>query len=171
MNARSEIEAYLYERKKYNSIHNILPSENKVIERLVLNHVSMQRVYSELINLPRSQWRSITSAVMQIAAFWSPDRARAQRQAMQNLRQTNVAIVNLAAFEQDDRQIAVYLLDLIKTDVDNEHYQYQQGFLDPGFYEGVTIPMIQHYGPLWREIGVGEGRAEFRREVDLILAQ
>ena len=79
--------------------------------------------------------------------------------------------VNLGALEQDDRQIAVYLLDLIKTDVDNEHYQYQQGFLDPSFYEGVTIPMIQHYGPLWREIGVGEGRAEFRREVDLILAR
>ena len=52
-------------------------------------------------------------------------------------------IVNLGALEQDDRQIAVYLLDLIKTDVDNEHYQYQQGLLDRSFYEGVTIPMIQ----------------------------
>lgn len=79
--------------------------------------------------------------------------------------------VNIGALEQNDRQIAVYLLDLIKTDVDNEHYQYQQGFLDPAFYEGVTIPMIEHYGPLWREIGVGEGREEFRREVDQILAR
>jgi len=92
----------------------------------------------------------------------------------ENLRRVQSALdagnVNLGALERDDRQIAVYLLDLIKTDVDNEHYQYQQGFLDPSFYEGVTIPMIQQYGPLWREIGVGEGRAEFRREVDLILA-
>ena len=92
-----------------------------------------------------------------------------------NLRRVQSALdsgnVNLGALDRDDRQIAVYLLDLIRTDVDNEHYQYQQGLLDPSFYEGVTIPMIQHYGPLWREIGLGEGRVEFRREVDLILNQ
>jgi len=93
----------------------------------------------------------------------------------ENLRRVQSALdsgnVDFGAVDKDDRQIAMYLLDLIKTDVDNEHYQYQQGYLDPAFYEGMTIPMIKLYGPQWRELGIGEGRAEFRREVDQILAR
>ena len=53
--------------------------------------------------------------------------------------------------------------------MDSEHYQYENGFLDPGFYNGVTVPMIRDYAPIWRDFGIGEGRPEFRREVDRIL--
>ena len=67
-------------------------------------------------------------------------------------------------------QIAYYLLDGARLDVDNEYYQHENGFLDPGFYTGVTVPMIRAYAPIWRELGIGEGRPEFRREVDRILA-
>jgi len=68
-----------------------------------------------------------------------------------------------------ERQVAFYLLDAARLDVDNEHYQYENGFLDPGFYNGVTVPMIKDYAPIWRDFGIGEGRPEFRREVDRIL--
>ena len=56
-----------------------------------------------------------------------------------------------------------------RLDVDNEHYQYENGFLDSGFYYGVTVPMIKHYAPIWRDFGIREGRPEFRREVDRVL--
>ena len=75
----------------------------------------------------------------------------------------------LSSLSEAEKQIAFYLLDLIKVDVDNEHYQYENGFLDPGFYNGVTVPMIRDYAPIWRDFGIGEGRPEFRREVDRIL--
>ncbi len=76
---------------------------------------------------------------------------------------------DLSSLSEAEKQIAFYLLDLIKVDVDNEHYQYENGFLDPGFYTGVTVPMIRNYGPIWRDLGMGEGRPQFRREVDRIL--
>ncbi len=72
---------------------------------------------------------------------------------------------------ESELQIAWYLLDGVKVDVDNEHYQYESGFLDPGFYEGVTVPMIRHFAPIWRDLGITEGRPEFIREVDRILLE
>ena len=74
-----------------------------------------------------------------------------------------------SSLTEAERQIAFYLLDAARLDVDNEHYQYENGFLDPGFYNGVTVPMIRDYAPIWRDFGIGEGRPEFRREVDRIL--
>jgi len=76
-----------------------------------------------------------------------------------------------SSLTEAELQIAWYLLDGIKVDVDNEHYQYENGFLDPGFYEGVTVPMIRHFAPIWRDLGIREGRPEFIREVDRILLE
>ncbi len=76
-----------------------------------------------------------------------------------------------SSLTESELQIAFYLLDGIKVDVDNEHYQYENGFLDPDFYNGVTVPMIRYYAPIWREFGIGEGRPEFHREVDRILME
>jgi len=70
---------------------------------------------------------------------------------------------------ESEWRIAFFLLDGARLDVDNEHYQYENGYLDSGFYYGVTVPMIKHYAPIWREFGIREGRPEFRREVDRIL--
>ena len=75
------------------------------------------------------------------------------------------------SLSESDRQIAYFLLDGARLDTDNEHYQYQNGFLDSGFYNGVTVPMIRHYAPIWREFGVREGRPDFRVEVDRILKE
>jgi hypothetical protein len=57
-----------------------------------------------------------------------------------------------------------------RTDLDNEHYQYQNGFLDPDFYETTTKREIKAYAPHWRAFGVLEPRQQFTEEVDKILA-
>lgn len=58
----------------------------------------------------------------------------------------------------------------LRTDYDNEHYQYQHGFLDEDFYFSTTINDIKTFAPVWRTLGVDEARSEFREEVDRILA-
>jgi len=50
---------------------------------------------------------------------------------------------------------------LRRTDLDNEHYQYQNGFLDPDFYETTTKREIKAYAPYWRAFGIPEPRQEF----------
>jgi hypothetical protein len=57
-----------------------------------------------------------------------------------------------------------------RTDLDNEHYQYQNGFLDPDFYETTTMPEIKAFAPHWRKLDVREPRQQFTEEVDRILA-
>jgi hypothetical protein len=59
---------------------------------------------------------------------------------------------------------------LRRTDLDNEHYQYQHGFLDPDFYESTTKREIKAFAPHWRAFGIPEPRRRFSEEVDRILA-
>lgn len=59
---------------------------------------------------------------------------------------------------------------LRRTDLDNEHYLYQNGFLDPDFYETTTEREIKGYAPHWRAFGILEPRQQFTEEVDRILA-
>lgn len=57
-----------------------------------------------------------------------------------------------------------------RTDLDNEHYQFQNGFLDPDFYRTTTEREIKAFAPFWRALGVIEPRQQFTEEVDRILA-
>jgi hypothetical protein len=57
-----------------------------------------------------------------------------------------------------------------RTDPDNEHYQYQHGFLDTDFYETTTKREIKAHAPHWRAFGIPEPRQQFSEEVDRILA-
>jgi hypothetical protein len=56
-------------------------------------------------------------------------------------------------------------------DWDNEHYQYQNGFMDADFFETTTTRSVEAWAPRWRAIGLREGRAEFREYVDQILSE
>ena len=56
-------------------------------------------------------------------------------------------------------------------DWDNEHYQYQQGYLDADFFEATTTASVREWAPRWRFIGLTEGRGGFRRYVDSVLAE
>jgi len=71
----------------------------------------------------------------------------------------------------NDHDFALSLLTILRIDSDNEHYQYQKGFLDPGFYHGETVESIRLLAPKWRKIGLGEPRPEFHEEVERILAE
>ena len=70
-----------------------------------------------------------------------------------------------------DYEIVKVLYTAKRTDVDNEHYQYQNGFLDPGFYNSNTVPDIASSAPIWRALGLDDGRPEFHLEVERILKE
>lgn len=57
-----------------------------------------------------------------------------------------------------------------RTDLDNEHYQFQNGFLDRDFYETSTKRQIKTYAPHWRAFEIPGTRKQFAEEVDRILA-
>ena len=54
-------------------------------------------------------------------------------------------------------------------DWDNEHYQYQNGFLNADFFESTTTRSVATWAPRWRALGLTEGREEFRKYVDRVL--
>ena len=66
--------------------------------------------------------------------------------------------------------LARHLMTIVRIDLDNEHFQYQSGLLDPGFYYGETVYWIKHAAPIWRALGDNAPRQEFRAEIDRILA-
>ncbi len=70
---------------------------------------------------------------------------------------------------EEERRILDRVYSITRIDLDNEHYQYQMGFLDPSFYHGETEQWIREAAPIWRALGQPEPRDEFRREVDRIL--
>lgn len=56
-------------------------------------------------------------------------------------------------------------------DWDNEHYQFQNGFMDADFFAATTTRSVKEWAPRWRAIGLTEGREEFRVYVDRVLAE
>ena len=89
----------------------------------------------------------------------------------------------LAATNYGDDQDAVANLDSVSRlrlvhylrarmiDWDNEHYQYQNGFLNEDFFEATTTASVKIWAPRWRAIGLTEGRKEFREYVDRVLSE
>lgn len=75
-----------------------------------------------------------------------------------------------ATLSQSELSLAKRLMTIVRIDLDNEHFQYQSGLLDPGFYHGETVNWIKHAAPIWRSLGDISPRPEFRAEVDRILA-
>lgn len=56
-----------------------------------------------------------------------------------------------------------------RVDVDNEYYQYQMGLLDEEHLEYGIKPFVRGNAPLWRALGVDEGRPSFKTFVDSTL--
>lgn len=52
-----------------------------------------------------------------------------------------------------------------QTHWDNMFYQYQQGFLDPEYYEDEFKVRVRRLAPTWNALGLTGGRASFAREV------
>ncbi len=102
------------------------------------------------------------------AIEWHMDIANDSRLIVARLQQDDFDPAKLTPAEHE---AAKHILHSLKIDADNEHYQYQRGFLDADFYYGDTVDTIKMFGPVWRKFGLSEGRQEFRVEVDRILSQ
>ena len=77
---------------------------------------------------------------------------------------------DLEELSETEYVIALNLAYTSLIDLDNEHYQYQRGFLEEAFYQGDTVKGIRTYAPIWRAFGIEESRPEFRKAVDDILS-
>ncbi len=69
----------------------------------------------------------------------------------------------------EERSVITSIARMTMIDADNEHYQYQNGFLDEGFFQTITLTDIQAFAPVWRKLGVEENRPDFRDVVDNVL--
>lgn len=56
-----------------------------------------------------------------------------------------------------------------KTHWDNMHFQYQQGFLDPEYYEDEFKVRVRRLAPAWAALGLSGGRRSFEKEVERLL--
>ncbi len=54
-------------------------------------------------------------------------------------------------------------------DLDNEFYQYEQGFLDPDFFENAFKPRLLWAALAWRSMGIRENRQSFVEFTDKLL--
>jgi hypothetical protein len=77
----------------------------------------------------------------------------------------------VASLSEDDRTRLFHFLRARMIDWDNEHYQYQSGFLDAGFFEVTTKAQVRMWAPRWRAIGLTEGRGDFKEFVDSVLQE
>ncbi len=53
-----------------------------------------------------------------------------------------------------------------QTHWDNMHYQYQQGYLDPEYYEDAFKERVVRLAPTWRALGLTSGRRSFLAEIE-----
>ncbi len=58
-----------------------------------------------------------------------------------------------------------------QTHWDNLFFQYQQGFLDEEYYEGAFRERVGRLAPIWRALGLLNGRPSFVRELEAMLAE
>ena len=56
-----------------------------------------------------------------------------------------------------------------QTHWDNMHYQYQQGYLDPEYYEDAFKERVVRLAPTWRALGLTGGRRSFFAEIDRLM--
>ena len=75
----------------------------------------------------------------------------------------------LQSINPSDRDVLFTWFFIRRTDLDNEHYQFEHGYLDADFYQTTTEPETKAAAPYWRQLGIAEPRQSFTAEVDRIL--
>lgn len=53
-----------------------------------------------------------------------------------------------------------------QTHWDNMHYQFQQGYLDPEYYEDAFKERVVRLAPTWKALGLTSGRRSFFAEIE-----
>lgn len=90
---RKACESYLQKNKRENIAQEIWPSENIVIDRLLLRTHEMASVYKELYEkLPERSWRVVLDVLVSTAAIWNLEAINDSRTARRNLDDLNKQI-------------------------------------------------------------------------------
>ncbi len=55
--------------------------------------------------------------------------------------------------------------------IDNYHYQYQQGLIDEDYWDNVIVPAIRIVAPMWRSVELGGLRPSFESTVESLLGE
>jgi hypothetical protein len=53
-----------------------------------------------------------------------------------------------------------------QTHWDNMHYQFQQGYLDPEYYEDAFVERVVRLAPTWKALGITGGRKSFYEDIE-----
>ncbi len=77
----------------------------------------------------------------------------------------------VADLDAEERLRLLNFLRARMVDWDNEHYQYQNGYLDEDFFRSTTERSVKAWAPRWRNTGLRESREEFRQYVDALLGE
>lgn len=56
-----------------------------------------------------------------------------------------------------------------QTHWDNMFYQYQQGYIDPEYYENEFRVRVRRLAPVWSALGLLGGRPSFKKEIESIV--
>lgn len=95
--ATKKCERVLNSSKAYNIEHDILTSENLIIDRLLGSRENLEHVYTELSeSLNEQQLDVVLSLVVSCAAFWNPEKAVSYREERKELIETNKEIAKIA---------------------------------------------------------------------------
>ena len=92
----AQVELFLTEEKRCNEEEEILPSENRVIDRLLASSYDMRSVYEELVQMEADEWQRVVCGIVTIAAFWNPDEMKKTRDAKRTLLDLNEEITSSA---------------------------------------------------------------------------
>ncbi len=75
------METILIETRAYNVEHQIWPSGNKIIDRLLKRSLEMKTVYDELVSkLSEEQQKSLWGAILGVATCWNLESSKSLRE-------------------------------------------------------------------------------------------
>lgn len=105
-----QVETWLRAERSYNEDKKIWTSHNVVIDRLLADHVNMEKVYAELLEkLPSTpyglsqygmtgeRWHLVMDAIVEVAAGWHPDKIKTVRDDVKSIGTLNADIKKTAS--------------------------------------------------------------------------
>ncbi len=93
-------ESLLLEEKRYNIEHNILRSENAIVDRLLARETEMKDVYAELhskLHMHPQALQVFLGTILRTAAHWNPEKLEQARVVRTSLVEVNQQIARKAA--------------------------------------------------------------------------
>ncbi len=78
---------------------------------------------------------------------------------------------SLSKISEEERGIFKQWQIAQQTHWDNMFYQYQQGYIDPEYYESEFRVRVRRLAPVWQELGLLGGRPSFKSELESILSE